>query len=83
MSLPLSELTEKMLQAAKAAGADAADAIAVDGTSLNIEVRGGVLEQAERSESIDLGLRVFLGQRSDTRQPDAVDAKGCERQRCR
>jgi PmbA protein len=64
MLLPLSELTEKMLQAAKAAGADAADAIAVDGTALNIEVRGGVLEQAERSESIDLGLRVFLGQRS-------------------
>lgn len=64
MSLPLSELTEKMLQAATAAGADAADAIAVDGTSINIEVRGGTLEQAERSESIDLGLRVFLGQRS-------------------
>lgn len=64
MSLPLSDLTHELLKAAKSAGADSADALAVEGTSLSIEVRGGALEHAERSESIDLGLRVFLGKRS-------------------
>lgn len=64
MTQPLDKLTEKMLQAAKRAGADAADAMVVRGTSQTIEVRNGALEQAERSEGIDLGLRVFLGQRS-------------------
>ena len=64
MTQPLENLTEKMLQAAKRAGADAADAITMRGTSQTIEVRNGALEQAERAESVDLGLRVFLGQRS-------------------
>ena len=66
MSLSLPDLTEKLLAAAKAAGADSADALAVEGTSVTIEVRGGALEQAERAEGIDIGLRVFLGQRSAT-----------------
>ncbi|GFE49198.1 modulator protein [Roseobacter cerasinus] len=38
----------------------------MQGTSLNIDVRAGGLEQAERAEGVDLGLRVFLGQRSAT-----------------
>ncbi len=64
MTQPLSDLTEKLLHFARKAGADAADAMAVQGTSLSIDVRGGKLEQAERSEGIDLGLRVFVGKRS-------------------
>ncbi|WP_417720375.1 TldD/PmbA family protein [Salipiger sp.] len=64
MSDTLSRLTETMLSAAARAGADAADAMAVDGTSLNIDVRAGKLEQAERSEGTDIGLRVFVGRRS-------------------
>lgn len=63
MSGNLEKLTDAMLTAARLAGADAADAMAVQGTSVSIDVRGGVLEQAERSEGIDLGLRVFVGQR--------------------
>ena len=59
----LEELAHKMLDAAKRAGADSADALAVDGTSVSIEVRVGALEHAERSEGIDLGLRVLVGQR--------------------
>ena len=64
MAKSLDVLTEQMLDAAKRAGADAADAMAVQGTSVSIEVRGGALEQAERSEGVDLGLRVFVGKRS-------------------
>jgi PmbA protein len=69
----LSTLSQAMLDAAKAAGADAADAIAVDGMSLSVDVLGGRLEQAERAEGIEIGLRVLVGQRqacvsaSDTR----------------
>lgn len=59
----LSDLTDQLLAAARRAGADAADAIAVDGTSVSIDVRQGRLEQAERSEGIDIGLRVLIGRR--------------------
>ncbi|WP_377509624.1 TldD/PmbA family protein [Octadecabacter sp. R77987] len=73
MSEQLSTLAEQLLDAARAAGADTADVIVVDGTSVSIDVRSGALEQAERSEGIDIGLRVMIGQRqanvsaSDTR----------------
>lgn len=63
MTDTLSTLTQHLLDAALKAGADAADSIVVEGTSLSIDVRGGALEQAERSEGIDLGLRVLVGKR--------------------
>lgn len=59
----LESLTDALLSAARAAGADTADALAVQGTSLSIGVREGALEQAERAEGIDIGLRVMIGQR--------------------
>ena len=59
----LAILIDQLLAAARSAGADAADAIAVQGTSVSVDVRAGALEQAERSEAIDLGVRVFVGQK--------------------
>ena len=59
----LKTLAEALVSAAKRAGADQADALAVDGRSVGIDVRGGALEQAERAESIDIGLRVLIGGR--------------------
>ena len=59
----LDTLTQKLLDAARNAGADQADALAVDGTSLSIDVLNGKLEHAERSEGVDIGLRVLVGQR--------------------
>jgi len=59
----LSDLTEALLTAAKNAGADAADALATEGQSLSIDVRRGALEQAERAEGIEIGLRVLVGQK--------------------
>lgn len=56
-----SDLTQALLSAAKSAGADAADALAVRGTSLSIEVRRGKPEHAERSEGTEIGLRVLIG----------------------
>lgn len=59
----LSQFTDALLAAAKAEGAEAADAIATEGHSLSIDVRDGKLEQAERAEGIDIGLRVLIGKR--------------------
>ncbi|MGC9446159.1 TldD/PmbA family protein [Cereibacter johrii] len=63
MTQPLDRLTDRLLQVARSAGAEAADAIAVRGTSLSIDIRERALEQAERAESIEVGLRVLLGGR--------------------
>ncbi len=74
MRKSLEELTWSMIEAARRAGAEAAEAMAVEATSLDIEVRQGALEHAERSEATDIGLRVFIGRRqavvsaSDTRR---------------
>lgn len=61
MTQSLDTLTEALIDAAKRAGADAADAIAVEGTSVAIDVLKGKLEQAERAEGVDIGLRVIVG----------------------
>jgi PmbA protein len=73
MAQELERLTMVLLDAARKAGAETADAIAVAGDSLSIEVREGKLEHAERAEGVDIGLRVLIGHRqacvssSDTR----------------
>ncbi len=59
----LSRLAERLVDAAKRAGADAADAVAVRGVSQGVEVRDGRVEESERSEGDDVGLRVFVGRR--------------------
>lgn len=48
------------------AGAEAAEAIVLEGQSLGVSWRLGKLEDAERSEGRDVGLRVFIGQRQAT-----------------
>ena len=63
MTPALSDLTQSLLDEARKAGANSADAMAVAGRSLSISTRAGALEQAEGSETIEMGLRVFVGQR--------------------
>jgi PmbA protein len=57
------DVLEKLIRAAKAAGADAADALLVESVSSSVSYRLGKLEDVERAESSDLGLRVFVGER--------------------
>ena len=77
MSQALNDLTQALIDAALKAGAGAADAIAVRGSSVTIDMRGGALEQAERAEGVEIGLRVLIGGRqanvsaSDTR-PETI-----------
>ncbi|MEX2642702.1 MAG: TldD/PmbA family protein, partial [Acetobacterales bacterium] len=57
-------LLSDLLDMARAAGAEAADAVMLQGTSLSVARRLGKPEQVERSEGTDIGLRVFVGKRA-------------------
>jgi PmbA protein len=59
----LADVAERLVAAAKRAGAEAADAIAVRGVSLSVEVRDGAVEESQRSEGDDVGLRVLVGRK--------------------
>src|SRR3954451_9977208 len=59
----LTDLAHRLVAAARRAGADAADALAVRSVSLAVEAREGAVEESERSEGDDVGLRVFVGSR--------------------
>lgn len=52
-----------VIDAALKAGADAAEAVHAQSRALSVGVRNGELEDLERQESRDLGLRVFVGAR--------------------
>lgn len=57
------DILHGVLDAALKAGADAAEAVRAEGRALSVGVRNGELEELERQESRDLGLRVFVGAR--------------------
>src|SRR6516162_2332936 len=73
------DLLQDLIGRARRAGADAADAVLFEGTSLSHARRLGKTEKLERSEGQDLGLRVFIGRQqaivsSSDRSPEALDA---------
>src|SRR5271154_5810344 len=59
-------LLHDVVAAALKAGADAAEAVGAERQSLSISVRLGALEEVEREEARDLGLRVFVGKKQAT-----------------
>ncbi|MDO5605084.1 MAG: TldD/PmbA family protein [Paracoccus sp. (in: a-proteobacteria)] len=59
----LQPLTHALLAAAREAGADEAEALAISATATGIDVRAGRLEHAERAEGVEIGLRVMVGGR--------------------
>ena len=72
-----SELTDRvaaLVEAAKKAGADAADAVVVRGRSTSASVRLGKVENVEAAESEDMSLRVFVGQRVASVSANAASA---------
>jgi PmbA protein len=71
----LQVLTRDLLAAAAHAGASAADAMAVDGRAVSIDVRSGMLEQAERSEGVEIGLRVLIGRRQASVSASDISAR--------
>jgi PmbA protein len=65
-----------LITRARAAGADAADAVLIAGTSLSAACRLGKTEHVERAEGQDLGLRVFIGQRVAVVSATSIDPAG-------
>lgn len=63
MTLAPEDISHALLDAARNAGAEGADALVIRGSSVSVEVRNGALEHAERAEGDNLGLRVLLGRR--------------------
>ena len=57
----LNDVVSLALDAAKARGADSADAILIEQKSVEVSILNGATEHVERSEGFDLGLRVFCG----------------------
>ena len=70
------DLLSDLVARARAAGADAADAVLIEGTSLSVQRRMRRTEHLERSESQDLGLRVFVGQRAAIVSSTTMDPAG-------
>ena len=57
----MQQLASDLIGKMKSAGADAADLLLVSGTSVSVSCRLGEIEDVERSEGQDLGLRAFIG----------------------
>ncbi len=72
-------LLEHVVAKAVAAGADAAEAVGAERRSLTVTVRLGKLEEVEREESADLGLRVFIGRKQAVVSGSDVSPAALER----
>jgi PmbA protein len=72
----LTALAERLVKAARTAGADAADAVAMRSISQAVEVRDGAIEETERSEGDDVGLRVLVGRRQAVVSTNDLKADG-------
>ena len=70
------DLLSDLMSRARRAGADAADAVLLAGTSLAVQRRLRMTEHLHRAEGRDLGLRVFVGKRSAVVSSTAVDPAG-------
>jgi PmbA protein len=69
-------LLHEVVQAALKTGADAAEAVGAERRALSISVRLGELEEVEREESRDLGVRVFVGRRQASVSGSDISAEG-------
>jgi PmbA protein len=69
-------LLSDLIRQARTAGADAADAVMINGTSLSVSSRQGKTEHLERSEGRDLGLRVFVGKHASIVSSSSLDPAG-------
>ncbi len=67
------QIVEKMLSAATKAGADETDITFISGGGVDVQVRLGKVESAERSEDYQMGLRVFCGNRTATISSSQLD----------
>jgi PmbA protein len=74
----LLDLAERLVSAARRAGADAADAVAVRSISQSVDVRDGAVEESQRAEGDDMGLRVLVGKRQAVVSTNDVRGNGAD-----
>ena len=74
----LTALAERLVAAAKRHGADAADAVALRSISLSVEVRDGAVEESQRAEGDDVGLRVLVGHKQAVVSTNDIRADGVD-----
>ena len=72
----LVSLAEQLIKAAQKAGADSADAVAMRSVSQSVDVRDGAVEESQRSEGDDMGLRVLVGRRQAVVSTNDMSGEG-------
>src|SRR4051794_40759916 len=77
-------IAQSLVERGLAAGATAADALYVGERSSGVQVRLGEIDSVSRSEGEEMGLRLFIGQRSATVASSDLsdDALGVLVERC-
>jgi len=69
-------LLEAVVARAVAAGADAAEAVFAERTALSVGVRLDALEEVEREEARELGVRVFVGAKQASASTSDISREG-------
>lgn len=75
----LKEAALALLAAAQRAGAEVAEVGLYEGTSVSVQRRLGKIEESERAETTELGLRVFLGRCSASVSASSIDRESFQR----
>jgi PmbA protein len=70
------DVAADLVAQAVAAGADGADVMVVDSTSISVSCRLGRAETTERAQSLEAGLRVFVGRRQAIAGSSDLSAEG-------
>lgn len=69
----LSDAAAGLLAAARRAGADVAEVVLHDGASVSVQQRLGKIEETERAETREIGLRIFIGRSSASVSASSID----------
>ncbi|MGE4481214.1 TldD/PmbA family protein [Acidocella sp.] len=75
----LGDAAAALLEAARRAGAEVAEVGLYEGTSVGIQRRLRKIEESERAETTELGLRVFLGRCSASVSASSIDRDAFQR----
>ena len=78
MSEKLKNISEDIITQAKNYGATSVEALVVDNKALSIEVKNKSLEKIENAETLNLGLRVFVGSGSACVSISSANRKSIE-----
>jgi len=79
MTTDLLSVASDIVNLALKSGATAADAVAISSKSEEVTLRHGTIENVERSESQDVGLRVFVGQSAGLISGSVLSPDGLQR----